>query len=116
MVNGYDYDIVAQLDRYADVPDDVLFTVVTRDGLCFWVFDRQDLPELTGEDEPDRKLAAHLCAGCPVMSECLELELRAAGEDTVGVWGALAEDDRRAVHRVWKVRHVNRRSRGGGEP
>ena len=29
--------------------------------------------------------------------ECLELELRMFGEQTVGVWGALGEDDRRAL-------------------
>lgn len=115
MVNRDDYDaLAAQLaDRYADVPDEVLCTLVTRDGLCFWVFDRDAMPELTGEDTPDRELAARLCAGCPAMAECLELELRTAGEHTVGVWGGLADNDRRAVYRVWKVRHVNRPPRGG---
>jgi WhiB family transcriptional regulator, redox-sensing transcriptional regulator len=33
----------------------------------------------------DREVAARLCAGCPVQSECLELELRLFGEQTVGV-------------------------------
>lgn len=112
--DGYE-DMAARLDRYADVPDDVLWSVVTRDGLCFWAFDRAEMPELTGQDSPDRELAAALCAGCPVINECLESELRSAGSDTVGVWGALAENDRRAVHRVWKYRHPNRRPRGGEE-
>lgn len=108
MVNNDRYDeLAAALDRYAQVPDDVLCEVVTRDGLCFWAFDRNEMPELTGEDEPDRELAAQMCAGCPVIRECLELELRAAGADTVGVWGALAETDRRAVHRAWQWRRAN---------
>jgi WhiB family redox-sensing transcriptional regulator len=33
----------------------------------------------------------------PVQAECLELELRMNGDLTVGVWGALCEDDRRAL-------------------
>jgi WhiB family redox-sensing transcriptional regulator len=101
------HDIAARLDRYADVPSDVLAEVVTRDGLCFWAFDRAEIPELSGEDTPDRELAAGLCAGCPVINECLELELRSTGANTVGVWGALAETDRRAVHRIWQQRRNN---------
>ncbi|MGH3628324.1 MAG: WhiB family transcriptional regulator [Sciscionella sp.] len=102
----------ARLDRYADVPDDVLPELVMRDGLCFWAFDRSQMPELTGEDTPDRELAKRLCAGCPVIDECLELELRCSGSNTVGVWGALADTDRRAVHEFWQ----HRRGAGGGEP
>ena len=105
-------EIACRLDRYAAVPSDVLAEVVTRDGLCFWAFGRDEMPELSGEDTPDRELAARLCAGCPVIDECLELELRTAGENTVGVWGALAETDRRAVHRIWRWR---RASNEGGE-
>jgi WhiB family redox-sensing transcriptional regulator len=99
--------MAGRLDRYTAVPSDVLAQVVTRDGLCFWAFDRADMAELSGEDTPDRELAAGLCAGCPVINECLELELRSAGADTVGVWGALAETDRRAVHRIWQQRRNN---------
>ena len=50
----------------------------------------------------DREVAARLCAGCPVQPECLELELRLFGEQTVGVWGALGEDDRRALVPYWR--------------
>ena len=57
-----------------------------------------------GEGPPDRELAARLCAGCPVRRECLEFELRTAGAETVGVWGGLDEDDRRALHAIWSVR------------
>jgi WhiB family transcriptional regulator, redox-sensing transcriptional regulator len=56
------------------------------------------------EGSPDRELAARLCAGCPVQRECLEFELRTAGAETVGVWGGLSEDDRRALHAVWRAR------------
>ena len=108
-MNQPNYDEMAvDLDRYAEVPTDVLVELVTRDGLCFWAFDRADMPELSGEDTPDRELAAGLCAGCPVIGECLELELRTSGPDTVGVWGALADTDRRAVHQVWQQRRNNR--------
>jgi WhiB family transcriptional regulator, redox-sensing transcriptional regulator len=101
-MTDYDYEeMAAQLDRYADVPDDVLNDVVTSDGLCFWAFDRTDMPELSGEDSPDRELAARMCAGCPVIDECRELDLRTAGPVTVGVWGALPDTDRRALYPVW---------------
>ncbi|UOX89685.1 WhiB family transcriptional regulator [Amycolatopsis sp. FBCC-B4732] len=98
--NDYE-EMAAQLDRYADVPDDVLNEVVTRDGLCFWAFDRADMPKLSGNSSPDRDLAAGMCAGCPVIDECRELDLRTAGPDTVGVWGALPDTDRRALYPVW---------------
>ena len=52
----------------------------------------------------DREFARLLCGGCPVQDECLELELRTAGDQTVGVWGALFEDDRRALHPLWLLR------------
>jgi WhiB family redox-sensing transcriptional regulator len=45
-----------------------------------------------------------MCAGCPVRAECLELELRVGGEQSVGVWGALNEQDRRALHALWSRR------------
>lgn len=123
----YDYHAIAsQLQRFRDVPDDVLWTVVTRDGLCFWSYDRDAMPELLGVDEPDRALAEYYCGGCPVMDECLELELRKGGRDTVGIWGAMAEQHRRDLYpvwrahregpRVWKRRHPNRRARGGQAP
>ena len=54
--------------------------------------------------EPDREMATRLCAGCPVRAECLEFELRVAGEKTVGVWGGLNVDDRLALLKVWRAR------------
>jgi WhiB family redox-sensing transcriptional regulator len=90
--------MAARLDRLQQVPTDVLTTVVERQGLCLsglWLAVEPD-------EEDDRALAQRLCEGCPVIDECLELELRIAGARTTGVWGALPEDDRRALHRVWQ--------------
>lgn len=108
-MNPDDYErldeIAARLDRLRDVPTDVLATIVTRDGLCMWADIALDPDEeLTGSDTPDRELAARYCAGCPVQDECLEWELRMHGPDTVGIWGAMPEDDRRALYEVWRAR------------
>ncbi|MQA12467.1 MAG: WhiB family transcriptional regulator [Pseudonocardiaceae bacterium] len=92
--------IAWQLDRLRWVPRAELAEIVRRDGICMWVFVDGDPPWL-GERLTDRELAARMCAGCPVQDECLELELRTAGEHTVGVWGALPEDDRRGLHWHW---------------
>lgn len=94
----------AELDALAGVSDAVLERQVAAHGLCLWEITNGDPPEWTGQDTPDRELAARLCAGCPVRRECLEYELRTAGADTVGVWGGLTEDDRRALHIVWRAR------------
>ncbi len=95
------YDaIAARLDRWRQVPTEVLTTVVESSGLCLWGLWPAQEPDWTS----DRELAARLCAGCPVIEECLELELRAAGASTTGVWGAMPEDDRRALHRIWQQR------------
>ena len=94
----------AELDELAAVPTEVLADWVTAWGRCLWETTFGEPPEWTGEDEPDRALATRLCAGCPVRTECLEFELRVAGEQTVGVWGALNQDDRRALHKVWACR------------
>lgn len=104
-MSDHDYAaIAARLDRYAALPIEVLAAVVTRDGLCFWAFERPDLTELTADDPPERELAARLCAGCPVIDECLELDLRVSRRETLGVWGAMTEDDRRALHPYWARR------------
>ncbi|WP_410664267.1 WhiB family transcriptional regulator [Amycolatopsis sp. lyj-84] len=101
-MTGDEYsEVVSGLDRLAVVPDGVLADVVARDGLCFWAFDRADMPMVRGDGSPDRELAARLCAGCPVIDECLELDLRTAGANTVGVWGALPDTVRRALYPVW---------------
>jgi WhiB family redox-sensing transcriptional regulator len=91
-----------RLDRLRWVPRDVLAEIVVRDGRCVWAYTNGEPPLLTGIDTVDRELAARLCAGCPVQDECLELELRTAGEHSTGVWGALPERDRRALHAHWR--------------
>ncbi|WP_371505058.1 WhiB family transcriptional regulator [Allokutzneria sp. NRRL B-24872] len=106
--------LAAELDRYADVPTDVLAEIMTRDGACMWLYANDSEPKWTGDDLTDRELAARICAGCPVRRECLELEFRTAGEFSLGVWGALCEDDRRAVYPIWLARRANSPERDGG--
>ncbi len=97
-------EIAKRLDRLINVPTDVLADIVMQHGACVWCYGEGDPPPLTGNDTPDRELAARICAGCPVQDECLELELRWAGKDTVGVWGALSEQDRQALYPMWRTR------------
>ena len=105
------YEVVAaDLDRYATVPEAVLLEIVTTDGACMWLLANDEEPEWADEELTNSELAARLCAGCPVQRECLELELRTAGESTVGVWGALSEEDRLKVYRAWLARR-----QGGGQ-
>lgn len=103
----------AELDDLARVSDEVLSDLVARRGLCLWEITSGDPPARPGQGPPDRELAARLCAGCPVRRECLEFELRTSGAETVGVWGGLGEDDRRALHAIWSVRSARRPGVGG---
>jgi WhiB family redox-sensing transcriptional regulator len=108
-------EIAAGLDRFERVPDDMLWEIVTRDGSCMVLY-RLDLePEWTGDELTDRELAARICADCPVRLECLELELRSTGDQTLGVWGALPAEDVRAVYPVWLARRRRRGGRLGGQ-
>jgi len=115
-----DYDaLAALLDRWQHLPTDVLTAVVLRGGLCFWQLWPAEEPDWDACTPSDRTLAARLCAGCPVIDPCRELDLRMAGADTTGVWGALAEDDRRALHPVWQRRRQQRGNQdqeGGPRP
>lgn len=108
-----DYEVMAAaLDQWRQVPTEALRTVVMRRGLCLWGLWPAQEPDW---DAPsDRELAARLCAGCPVIEQCLELDLRTAGECTTGVWGALPDDDRRALHRVWQRRRTYQPNSDGG--
>lgn len=107
--------VTAALDALAPVPDDVLWELVTRDGSCMALFESGRMPLWSGEDLTDRQTAARICAGCPVWRECLELELRTSGAATLGVWGALAAEDVRAVYAVWQARRRGRDSATGGQ-
>ena len=103
----------ADLDDLAAVPDEVLSEFVGRYGRCLWEITCGDPPAWSGDGSADRELAMELCAGCPVRRECLEFELRSAGAESVGVWGGLTEEDRRALHVVWQARAG--RSGDGGQ-
>jgi WhiB family redox-sensing transcriptional regulator len=100
--------MAARLDRLQQVPTEVLNTVVVRRGLCLWGLWPEQETDWEDCAPSDRALAERLCEGCPVIDQCLELELRTAGASTTGVWDALPEDDRRALHRVWQQRHQHR--------
>jgi WhiB family redox-sensing transcriptional regulator len=86
------------------VPDAVLWEIVTRDGSCMWLSRVGLNPQWSGDELTDRELAARICGGCPVRLECLELQLRTSGDQTLGVWGALPAQHVRAVHPVWLAR------------
>jgi WhiB family redox-sensing transcriptional regulator len=94
----------AELDGLSHIPTEFILDLVEEGGTCWWEVMSGDPPNIPKGAMPDRALAARLCAGCPVQRECLELELRTAGTETTGVWGALCEVDRRALHTVWRAR------------
>jgi WhiB family redox-sensing transcriptional regulator len=96
--------MAAELDELAAVPTEVLARWVSDRGRCLWETTSGEPLRWSGVDEPDRELAHRLCARCPVRGQCLELELRVAGDQTLGVWGGLSVDDRRALHTVWSSR------------
>jgi WhiB family redox-sensing transcriptional regulator len=108
-------EIAAGLDEFKHVPDDVLWEIVTRNGSCMSLYQLDLEPEWTGNARTDRELAARICAECPVRRECLELELRTSGDQTLGVWGALPADDVRAVYPVWLARRGLRAEQDGGQ-
>ena len=96
--------MAAELDDLSGAPTEVLAGWVAARGRCLWETTFGEPPDWLSEGDPDRELATRLCAGCPVRSECLEFELRVAGEKTVGVWGGLNVDDRLAFLKVWRAR------------
>jgi WhiB family transcriptional regulator, redox-sensing transcriptional regulator len=97
-------EVATRLDALEGVPLGTLSDLVRREGACMWIDLGTEEPMWTGDETTDRALAATICADCPVVEECLELEFRTAGLNTLGVWGALAEDDRRATYLVWLQR------------
>jgi len=105
--------MVARLDRFQDVPITVLNTRVVLGGLCLLELWPPVEPDWDDCAPSDRALAQRLCEGCPVIDQCLELELRTAGASTTGVWGALCEDDRRVLHRVWQERRQQHHDQDG---
>jgi WhiB family transcriptional regulator, redox-sensing transcriptional regulator len=100
--DGWLVEIVKRLTRLRRVPSRVLADIVAGDGACLEISVDDGPPRWLHEHGTDRELAARLCRGCPVRWQCLELELRTFGEQTVGVCGALGEDDRRALVPHWR--------------
>lgn len=107
-------EIAWRLDRLRWVPRSVLAEIVLNAGACMWPNADGELPAWLDQEQTDRELAARMCAGCPVQDECLELELRTAGDQPVGVWGALSDDDRRALYPHWLSRGERAASDAGG--
>lgn len=105
-MNGEEFfeEVAAQLDRLKAVPIGQLSDVVRREGACMWLGVGADEPTWTGDHMTDRELAVNICAGCPVADECLELEFRTVGFLSLGVWGALAEDDLQSAYLAWLQR------------
>jgi WhiB family redox-sensing transcriptional regulator len=101
---GFFEEIAARLDHLEGVSIGTLVDLVRREGACMWIDVGTEEPRWTGDNLTDRELAAKICAGCPVAEECLELEFRTAGLITLGVWGALAEDDRQVTYLAWLQR------------
>ena len=97
-------EVAARLDDLEGAPTGTLSDLVTREGACMWIHVGTEEPTWMDDKATDRELAANICAGCPVADECLELEFRTAGFTTLGVWGALAEDDRQTAYRAWLQR------------
>jgi WhiB family redox-sensing transcriptional regulator len=98
------FEVAARLDDLEGVPIGTLLDLVTREGACMYTHVSTEEPMRMGDKTTDRELAAYICAGCPVADECLELEFRTAGFTPLGVWGALAEDDRRTAYLAWLQR------------
>jgi WhiB family transcriptional regulator, redox-sensing transcriptional regulator len=101
-------ETAVRLDAFTTVPRDVLGDLVANDGACMRTHPDGDPPLWLFEDGDDREIAARLCAGCSVRDPCLELELRLFADLTVGVWGALGEEDRRVLHRFRQMRRLGR--------
>jgi WhiB family redox-sensing transcriptional regulator len=100
-----DYEATAaRLDRWRHVPTEVMNTAVVRRGLCLWGLWPGQEPDWDDCAPSDQELARRLCAGCPVIDQCLEVELRNTGMSTTGVWGATCEEERRALHPIWQQR------------
>lgn len=95
--------IAWRLDHLRWAESSNLDNAVRSSGACMTASSAAE-PPCGDRPMTDAALAALLCAGCPVMDECLELELRTAGEDTFGVWGGLPEEDRRELHFHWRRR------------
>jgi len=108
--------LLRRLRRLRRVPDSVLAGRVLADGLIWQMPRDNDLTAAAEAADPDRDLAARLCAGCPVQDECLELDLRWRGGRPAGVVAGLTESDRRTLHPLWTADRADPPSRPGTTP
>ena len=93
--------VVARLHRLRFVDDNVLGAAICRAAACLEPGSAGTAPGWLHDAYTDPDVAARLCARCLVRDECTELELRLAGDRTVGLWGAYGESGRQALHRTW---------------
>ena len=89
--------------RYATITSGDRVTLLSVEGLCAqperdpeeWFSDRSR----GGQSRlRDRREAARLCHGCPVLHECLEYAV--ATRQRYGVWGGMSERDRTVLTRA----------------
>ena len=66
----------------------------------------------TGDALAQMAVAKEICAGCPVVEECLIFAVTTNQE--YGVWGGLDEEERRDIRRRW--RRATRRVATGTAP
>ena len=93
----------AVLTKYGTVTSNARVTLLNTRGLCAqperdpeeWFSDRSR----GGQSRlRDRREAARLCDGCPVVRECLEYAV--ATRQRYGVWGGMSERDRTVLTRA----------------
>ncbi len=89
--------------RFHAITSSARVTLLNAEGLCAqperdpeeWFSDRSR----GGQSRlRDRREAARLCEGCPVVSECLEYAV--ATRQRYGVWGGMSERDRTVLTRA----------------
>lgn len=95
--------VMARLRRLRFEDDDALGAAVRGAAACLEVGADGTAPGWLHDEYTDPGRAARMCAGCSVRDECTELELRLVGDRAVGLWGALGEGGRQALHHVWRA-------------
>jgi WhiB family redox-sensing transcriptional regulator len=56
-------------------------------------------PSSDGPDEPSVEKAKSICAGCPVIDDCIEYALET--NQRSGIWGGTSEKERKSLRRKW---------------
>lgn len=99
---------LARLRRLRHVPDVALAEIVAAYGLIRRPLHDDPAATVANAADADRELAGRLCEGCPVLDECLELDLRWMADRTLGVFAGLTEADRRALYPLWAIERGER--------